>query len=144
MYNLGTPSSLLCWKNNHTIPKQLIAILDNPIPTLLGFPDPPTDLEYSVMKVSVDLQWTRPSYSGGVPVADYTVSANNGIVTGNIAEDDMERVQYSALVYGGVNITTINSCGQESTPATINIPASGTLKLLGFYGAKHNFSMSFG
>ena len=72
----------------------------------------------------MDLQWARPSYSGGVPVVDYTVSANNRIVTGIIGSD-MERVQYSALVYGEVNVTAINSCGQESTPTTIHIPASG-------------------
>ena len=74
----------------------------------------------------MNLQWTRPSYIGGVSVVKYNiVSENNKTVT---VDGGMERVRYSGLVYGEVNVKTINSCGQESTTATIHIPASGTLR----------------
>lgn len=99
--------------------------LDTLLCITLGFPDPPADLEYNVRESLVDLQWTRPSYAGGVVVVKYdVVSENNKSVT---VDGGMERVQYSALVYGEVNVTAINFCGQESTSATINISASGNL-----------------
>ena len=72
-----------------------------------------------MIESSVDLQWTRPSYTGGVPLAYYNISANGDIV---MVEDDRERVEYSpGLVYGEVQVSAINTCGQESQPAAINI-----------------------
>ena len=76
---------------------------------------------------SVDLEWSRPSYTGsrGVSVMSYTVSANGGTV---VVSDDSEVVRYTSqsLIYGDVLVSAINSCGQENTrPALINIPASG-------------------
>ena len=92
-----------------------------------GLPDPPSDLDYNdgvVIESSVDLQWTRPSYTGGVDVMNYTVSANGRRLE---VMDDSETVSYttSGLVYGEVQVSAINTCGQESQPATINIPAAG-------------------
>ena len=92
-----------------------------------GPPDPPSDLDYNdgvVIESSVDLQWTRPSYTGGVDVMNYTVSANGRRLE---VMDDSETVSYttSGLVYGEVQVSAINICGQESQPATINIPAAG-------------------
>ena len=92
-----------------------------------GPPDPPSDLDYNdgvVIESSVDLQWTRPSYTGGVDVMNYTVSANGRRLE---VMDDSETVSYttSGLVYGEVQVSAINTCGQESQPATINIPAAG-------------------
>ena len=94
-----------------------------------GPPDPPSDLDYNdgvVIESSVDLQWTRPSYTGGVDVMNYTVSANGRRLE---VMDDSETVSYttSGLVYGEVQVSAINTCGQESQPATINIPAAGEL-----------------
>ena len=94
---------------------------------LLGLPDPPSDVDYNdevVIESSVDLQWTRPSYTGGVPLAYYNVSANGRRLE---VMDDSETVSYttSGLVYGEVQVSAINTCGQESQPATINIPAAG-------------------
>ena len=99
-----------------------------------GPPDPPSDLDYNdgvVIESSVDLQWTRPSYTGGVALT-YNVSANGETV---MVEDDRERVEYSpGLVYGEVHVSAINTCGLENQqPATINIPVAGlysTLKII--------------
>ena len=91
-----------------------------------GTPDPPSDLDYNdsvVILMSVDLQWTRPSYTGGVQIANYIVRANERTWT---VKNERERVQYfPGLVYGEVKVSTTNVCGQESQPATINIPAKG-------------------
>ena len=55
---------------------------------------------------------------------NYTVSANGRRLE---VMDDSETVSYttSGLVYGEVQVSAINTCGQESQPATINIPAAG-------------------
>ena len=93
----------------------------------VGLPDPPSDLRYNsaeVIQTSVDLQWTKPSYTGGVGAHSYRVSVNGWTET---VEDNKERVQYSpGLIYGEVLVSVINTCGQESQPVTINIPAKGS------------------
>ena len=95
----------------------------------IGNPDPPHDLSYDdrvVIESSVDLQWTRPSYTGGggVAVMKYSVSANGMRLE---VANSSRIVSYttSHLVYGEVQVSAINTCGQESQPATINIPAKG-------------------
>ena len=77
--------------------------------------------------LTVDLEWTRPAYTGGdgVTVDEYTVSANGQSVP---VPDSSEMVSYtsSGLIYGEVLVTAINSCGQESqSPLIIDIPALG-------------------
>ena len=93
----------------------------------VGLPDPPFDLGYNsaeMIETSVDLQWTRPSYTGGVGAHSYRVSVNGQTET---VEDNRERVQYSpGLVYGEVLVSVINTCGQESQPGAIHIPARGS------------------
>ena len=72
---------------------------------------------------SVDFHWTRPSYTGGVGVRDYIVLVNGQT---DRVEDNRKMVQYSpGLVYGEVQVSVINTCGQQSQPAIINIPAAG-------------------
>ena len=100
---------------------------------IAGIPDPPTNVRYDesvVIESSVDLEWIRPSYTGsrGVSVMNYTVSVNGGTV---VVSDDSEVVRYTSqsLIYGDVLVSAINSCGQESTPALLNIPASGISNL---------------
>ena len=47
------------------------------IDVVLGPPDPPTDLLYDntvIIESSVDLQWNRPSYTGGAPIVNYIYS----------------------------------------------------------------------
>ena len=96
---------------------------------IAGIPDPPTDVGYDenvVIVSSVELEWSRPSYTGsrGVSVMNYTVSANGGTV---VVSDDSEVVRYTrqSLIYGDVLVSANNSCGQESTPVLLNIPTSG-------------------
>jgi hypothetical protein len=62
-----------------------------------------------------------------VPLAYYTVSVDGQTQT---LEDDSDIVEYSpGLVYGEVLVSTINTCGQESQPATINVPAAAPPQL---------------
>ena len=93
----------------------------------LGTPDPPNNLSYDsagVIENSVDLRWTRPSYTGGVDVVNYIISSTNGITVTVV--DSNEVVQYSpGLVYGEVQVSAINRCDLKSRPETINIPAKG-------------------
>ena len=96
---------------------------------VLGTPDPPKNLSYNdrvVIESSVNLQWTRPSYTGGrgVAVMKYSVSVNGRRLE---VADSSYSVSYttSYLVYGDVMVSAINTCGQESQPAAINIPAAG-------------------
>ena len=92
-------------------------------------PDPASGLVYDdtvVIESSVTLQWTRPSYTGGVSLMNYSVSANGQTWP---VSDERELVSYttSGLVYGEVQVTAINSCGLQSLTTSINIPVSGEL-----------------
>ena len=94
-----------------------------------GVPDPVSGLDYDdtvVIESSVTLQWTRPSYTGGVSLMNYSVSANGQTWP---VSDERELVSYttSGLVYGEIQVTAINSCGQQSLTTSINIPAEGEL-----------------
>ena len=74
-----------------------------------------------------------------MPLAYYTVSVDGQTQT---LEDDSDIVEYSpGLVYGEVLVSTINTCGQESQPATINIPAAGTSATL-LYAQKLNSKLN--
>ena len=93
----------------------------------IGAPDPPSDGLYMYDGgLTVDLEWNKPSYTGGdeVTVDEYTLSVDGESVT---VSDSSEVVSYTStgLIYGEVLVTAINSCGQESLPTIINIPASG-------------------
>ena len=108
---------------------------------LLGPPDSPTSVTYNELVVivsSVELQWMRPSYTGsrGVSVMNYTVTANGGTV---VVSDDSEVVSYTSpsLIYGGVLVTAVNSCGQKSSPSLLNIPVSGYRQFLMNCALKH-------
>ena len=95
----------------------------------VGVPDPVSGLDYDdtvVIEFSVTLQWTRPSYTGGVSLMSYSVSANGQTWP---VSDERELVSYttSGLVYGEVQVTAINSCGLQSLTTSINIPVSGEL-----------------
>ena len=94
-----------------------------------GVPDPVSGLDYDdtvVIESSVTLQWTRPSYTGGASLMNYSVSANGQTWP---VSDEKELVSYttSGLVYGEVQVTAINSCDQQSLTTSINIPAEGEL-----------------
>ena len=93
-----------------------------------GVPNPPMNVIYNDMVVidsSVELQWNRPAYTGGVSVMNYTVTANGGTV---VVSGDSKVVSYTSpsLIYGIVLVTAVNSCGQESQPANVTIPSSST------------------
>ena len=99
----------------------------------LGPPDPPSDLKYNgsvLIETSVDLEWSRPSHTGGVPLMNYSVNASSSSGTLSVS-DDREMVSYTpGLVYGEIEVTAINYCGQQSQPASLNIPAEGWLSNL--------------
>jgi hypothetical protein len=95
--------------------------------TLSDEPDSPLNLSYDktiMIEASVTLQWSRPTYTGGVPFMNYNITANGQ--TEPVTEA-AQVVTYNATppVYGNVAVSTINSCGQNSEPATLNIPAKG-------------------
>ena len=94
-----------------------------------GDPDPPPDLSYDISVIIediVELQWSRPTSTGGVGVTvmEYRVTANDRTET-VISSDEMVTYTSSGLIYGDVQVTAINSCGQRSDPATLTIPTSG-------------------
>ena len=94
-----------------------------------GPPNPPSDLEYDdsvLIDTSVDLEWSRPSHTGGVPLMNYSLTASSSGGTLSVS-DSRERVSYTTpgLVYGVIEVTAINYCGQQSQPASLNIPAAG-------------------
>jgi hypothetical protein len=113
--------------------------------TLSGTPDPPNDLGYNdrvVIESSVDLQWTRPSYTGGVAVVNYTVSSTSGKTV--TVKDSSQDVQYSpGLIYGEVQVSAINTCGQGSQPTAINIPAKGDCVVKSHCSNKHECQENF-
>ena len=102
----------------------------------LGPPDPPSDLKYDngsvLIDTSVELEWSRPSFTGGVPLMNYSVTASSSSEGTLSVSDSRERVSYttSGLVYGDIEVTAINYCGQQSQPASLNIPAEGWLSNL--------------
>ena len=51
---------------------------------------------------------------------NYTVTANGGTV---VVSDDSDVVSYTSpsLIYGDILVTAVNSCGQESLPASLFI-----------------------
>ena len=53
-----------------------------------------------------------------------TASSSGGTLS---VSDSRERVSYTTpgLVYGVIEVTAINYCGQQSQPASLNIPAAG-------------------
>ena len=105
---------------------------------LAGSPNPPFNGSYMYDGgLTVHLQWNRPSYTGGAPVENYTVSANGQSET---VSDSNEVVSYtsSGLIYGEVLVITINRCGLESQSALITIPASGLWLMEMHMYFKHN------
>ena len=95
---------------------------------ILGVPDAPFNFIYNnkvVIESLVDLQWNRPFYTGGGYLMNYTVTANDEEW---VVSNDSEVVSYTSpsLIYGDVLVTAVNSCGQESQPASVKIPSSST------------------
>ena len=74
----------------------------------------------------MDLEWSRPSHTGEVPLMNYSLTASSSSGTLSVF-DDSERVSYTTpgLVFGVIEVTAINYYGQQSQPASLNIPAEG-------------------
>ena len=102
------------------------------IDVVLGPPDPPTDLSYDnntvIIESSVDLQWNRPSSTGGAPIVNYIVSIDdmnimntrNEMITLTLPENINDDVDIHLLVIA------INKCGLESEASEdITIPTTG-------------------
>ena len=97
------------------------------IDVVLGPPDPPTDLSYDnntvIIESSVDLQWNRPSSTGGAPIVNYIVSiddinimnTSNEMITLSLPENINDDIHLLVIA--------INLCGLESEASdTITIP----------------------
>ena len=88
--------------------------------------NPPAHLKYEIKGFLVELQWSRPNYTGRIPITliYYNVTINEDSAT---VSDDSEVVRYTIPegVYGDVVVRTINACGQESHPISLIIPAAG-------------------
>ena len=99
------------------------------IDVVLGPPDPPTDLSYDntvIIESSVDLQWNRPSDTGGAPIVNYIVSIDDM----NIMNTSNETITLTLPenINDDVDILVIasNKCGLESEASeNITIPAEG-------------------
>ena len=70
------------------------------------------------------LQWSRPFYTGGVSVFNYTITANERTML--VRKLNATVTYRPGLIYGDVLVTAINSCGHKSQPATVTIPSSCT------------------
>ena len=79
-----------------------------------------------IIEDTVALQWSRSTSTGGggVTAMEYRVTANDQTET-VISSDEVVTYTSSGLIYGDVQVTAINSCGQRSDPATPTIPTSG-------------------
>ena len=75
---IGTISNIVSGDTTVTLSGQslytlcLVCTMFIIIDVVLGPPDPPTDLSYDntvIIESSVDLQWNRPSYTGGTPMS---------------------------------------------------------------------------
>ena len=84
----------------------------------------------AIIESSVDLQWNRPSYTGGVPIVNYIVSiddmnimnTSNEMISLTLPENINENVYIHLLV------VVINLCGLESEASeNITIPAESII-----------------
>ena len=92
-----------------------------------GSPNSPTELLYELLESSlVQLQWKRPSFTGGVSIMQYRVTANNKTA---FVQNDTDVVFYTSpvLIYGQVQVRAINLCDQISEAVTVTIPTAGIL-----------------
>ena len=97
----------------------------------IGDPDPPSDLKYDntvQIEDKIDLQWKRPSYTGGVALMNYVLEANNQTL--RVEERRDEKKYSTGLVYGNTMLSAVNICGQKSQPAVINVIAKGKMVFL--------------
>ena len=96
------------------------------IDVVLGPPDPPTDLSYDntvIIESSVDLQWNRPSYTGGAPIVNYIVSIDDMNIMNT--SNEMITLTLPENINDDILVVAINLCGLESEPATNTIPTAG-------------------
>ena len=93
-------------------------------------PGPPLDLTHDISANTVSsavITWDPPSTTGGdgISITGYRIMSDNGL---NNEADDMNYI-ITGLQYNtdySVEVTAINSCGQQSEPASVvvNIEAS--------------------
>ena len=71
--------------------------------------------------------WTRPSYTGGVPLVNYTVGnymQHVYLTVPAIENETSVRYATPVVVYGIVTVSAINYCGQGGRSASVSIPYS--------------------
>ena len=101
---------------------------------VLGDPGPPLDLTHDMSANTVSsavITWDPPSNTGGdgISITGYRIMSSDNDLNLNNETDDttytITGLQYNTNY--SVEVTAINSCGQESGPATVvvNIEARG-------------------
>ena len=92
-----------------------------------GAPNPPSNVTFTHMEVSVAIEWSRPFYTGEVSLMGYAITANGQTVA---FYDTNAAVRYVSpyVIYGDASISAVNSCGQLSQPTSINIPSGLSIK----------------
>ena len=101
---------------------------------VVGDPGPPLDLTHDISANTVSsavIRWDPPSTTGGdgISITGYRImSSDNGLNLNEIVNDTIYNI--TGLQYNtnySVEVTSINSCGQESGPASVevNIEARG-------------------
>ena len=101
---------------------------------VLGDPDLPLNLTHDISANTVSsavIRWDPPSTTGGdgISITGYGImSSDNGLNLNEIVNDTTYTItDLEYITNYSVEVTAINSCGQESEPASVvvNIEARG-------------------
>ena len=97
-------------------------------------PGPPVNLSPIVSAItesSAVVQWERPEETGGsgISISSYTVTVSGGqIMPESVSDDGRQNSPFSHTISGldyetdyTVRVVAINSCGDTSQPATIDV-----------------------
>ena len=119
----------------HNVIGDSAAGVSAPVVTHLSPPDVPTDLNAKLVKGSVRLSWSAPSYDGGDPITGYTVAAApSGASCSTQVGVDLDPLSctISGLAPGVVtsfNVTASNGTGQSSPSDSVALVMPGVQSL---------------
>ena len=106
------------------------------VPSHVGEPSPPGNLRYATpdSMTSITIEWDPPVYTGGygtsiqkykitISEIDYSVEESGNALSHTITADS-ESVMFNTLYE--VEVTVVNTSGDESDPASITIVIEGS------------------